>query len=353
MIACSLVIFAVALVTGFAASFPLILGVLIFICCFIFSMIGVYGSRATSIGVSALLLMVLNIDRPAQGNEIFLTALYVLAGGTWYTLLSLLLYSFRPYKLTQQVLGDCIQSTADYLRIKASFYNKEVDYAKNYQLLLEQQIDLHQNQDLIRELLFKSRNLVKESTNTSRILVMIFLDIVDLFERVMTSHQDYKTLHELFGDTDILQQYRQVMLSMANELDEIGIAVKSNKPSAETAFLHAQIRQLKEKFLRFRDDHRTAENVEGFISLRQILESIEDIADRLHTLHSYTDYDQQLSKNFKTQVDYEQFITHQDIDPHVLKENLSLKSNIFRHSLRVSIATISGYIISKFLPFWT
>ncbi len=350
MIACSLIIFAIALLTGFASPFPVILGILIFVCCFIFSMIGVYGSRATAVGASALLVMVLNIDRPGEGNQIFLTALFVLAGGTWYTLLSLLLYSFRPYKLTQQVLGDCIQSTAEYLRIKASFYVKDVDYDKSYRQLLEQQVNLHQNQELIRELLFKSRNVVKESTPTSRILVMIFLDIVDLFERVMTSHQDYKALHHFFDHTDILEQYRQVMLSMANELDEIGIAVKSSKPSAETSSLPSAIKRLKENFIHFRDEQRTAENVEGFISLRHILESIEDIADRLHTLHSYTSYDRKLSKDFKPGVDYEQFITHQDMDPRVIKENLSLKSNIFRHSLRVSIATVAGFIISKFLP---
>jgi uncharacterized membrane protein (TIGR01666 family) len=351
MIACNLAIFVVALLTGMASGFPFMLGVLIFTCCFIFSMIGVYGSRATSIGLSALLVMVLNIDKPAQGNDVILNALYVFAGGTWYIILSLLLYSLRPYKLTQQALGECVQSTADYLRIKASFYNKEVDYDKSYQRLLEQQADLHQKQDLIRELLFKSRNLVKESTHTSRILVMIFLDIVDLFEMIMTSHQDYRALHHFFYNSNILQQYQQVMLSMANELDEIGIAVKSGKPSAERPSMNAQIKQLKENFHVFRDEHRSAENVEGFISLRHILESIEDIADRMHTLHSYTSYDRKLSKNFKSQVDYEQFITHQDIDPGLLKENLSLKSNIFRHSLRVSIATLLGYCISKFLPF--
>jgi uncharacterized membrane protein YccC len=50
-------------------------------------------------------------------------------------------------------------------------------------------------------------------------------------------------------------------------------------------------------------------------------------------------------------LDYEQFITHQDIDKKLIFENLSLRSHIFRHSLRVSIATIAGYIISGFLPF--
>ncbi len=207
MMACIAIIFGVALLTGFASVQPFLLGILVFGCCFIFSMIGIYGSRASSIGVAALLVMVLNLDGPyAGGREVLINALLVLAGGTWYTLLSLLLYSFRPYKLTQQALGDCIQSTAEYLRVKASFYEREPDFDKSYRQLVDQQIAVHEKQDLIRELLFKSRDIVKESTHMGRVLVMIFLDIVDLFERVMTSHQDYKTLHLLFDDSDILEQ---------------------------------------------------------------------------------------------------------------------------------------------------
>ncbi len=348
---CNLIVFIVSLIIGFAAHNAILLGALIFISCFVFSMIGVYGSRATSVGVSALLVMVLNIDRKNQGWEIVINSLYILAGGTWYTVLSLLLYSFRPYKLAQQALGDCIQSTADYLRTKAFFYGKKPDYEKNYQQLLDQQIAVHEKQNLVRELLFKSRDVVKESTNIGRILVMIFLDIVDLFEVVMTSHQDYKALHDFFGDDEILQKYQGILFTIAGELDDVGIAIKSGKKSEASSALRAQIKELQEYFIRFRDKERTAENVEGFISLRQILESIRDITDRLYTLHTYTSYDESSAKNFSKDLDYDKFITHQDIDGKLLIDNLSLKSNIFRHSLRVSIATIIGYIISKFFPF--
>src|ERR1700733_8618694 len=163
MIACILIIFAVTLLTGAASGSPWFTGVLVFLFCWLFSMMGIYGSRASSIGVNALLIMVLNIDRQHHGLDILLNALYVLAGGAWYMVLSLLLYSFRPYRLTQQVLGDCVQATAAYLRVKASFYSRGVDYDKSYRHLAEEQIDVHEKQELVRELLFKSRDIVKES----------------------------------------------------------------------------------------------------------------------------------------------------------------------------------------------
>src|SRR5579872_7255139 len=49
MIACSLIVFAVTLLTGLASGNPLLTGAMIFFFCFFFSMMGIYGSRASSI----------------------------------------------------------------------------------------------------------------------------------------------------------------------------------------------------------------------------------------------------------------------------------------------------------------
>lgn len=351
MIACIIINTLIAAVTGLIAPYPLLLGILIAVACFIFSMLGVYGNRINSIGVSALLIMVLNIDRQHQGWDVLINAVYILAGGIWYMLLSLLLHNFRPYKLAQQALGDCIMATAEYLRVRASFYEKEVDYESTYQRMLEEQITVHEKQNLVRELLFKSRHIIKDSTTTSRTLVMIFTDIVDLFERAMTSYQDYKLLHEAFDDDDILQQYQQLILELSNELDEIGIAVKSGEASDETGNLATHIANTRNYFETFRNNRRTADNVDSFINLRHILNSITDIANRIHTLHLYTTYDKEIAKKGIVSADYDQFVTHEEFDLKLFRDNLSLQSNNFRHALRISIATLTGFIISLFFPF--
>ena len=350
MIACIITNTLMAAITGFAAPHPFILGTLIVVACFIFSMMAVFGTRANSIGVSALLIMVLNIDRQHQGWDVMINAAYILAGGIWYMLLSLTLYSFRPYKLAQQALGDCIIETADYLRLRASFYKKEVDYEATYQRMLQQQIVVHEKQNLVRELLFKSRNIIKESTVTGRILLMIFTDIVDLFERIMSTYNDYKTMQETFSEDDILEKYRQLILKLSNELQEIGIAVQSGQASEETGALATEISETKTWFEDFRDNNRTTENLDVFISMRHILNSIEDIAGRIHTLHLYTTYDKTITSNIAKPADYDQFITHQPINLELLLDNLSFESNNFRHAIRVSIATLVGFIVSLLLP---
>jgi uncharacterized membrane protein (TIGR01666 family) len=350
MIACIIINTLMAILTGFAAPHPFLLGLLILIACFVFSMIGVFGTRANSVGVSALLIMVLNIDRQHEGWNVMINAGYILAGSIWYMLLSLLLYTFRPYKLAQQALGDCINETAGYLRVRASFYEKEVDYENTYQRMMEQQVAVHEKQNLVRELLFKSRNIIKESTITGRTLLMMFTDVVDLFERTMSSYNDYKAMHDTFSEDDILEQYRQLILELSNELDEIGIAVKSGEASEETGLLATHINKTKTWFETFRDKNLTAENLDSFISMRHILNSIEDIAGRIHTLHLYTTYDKTITAKIAKPDDYDQFITHEPVDLNLLRDNLSFESNNFRHAIRISVATLLGYIISLFFP---
>ncbi|HLZ86930.1 MAG TPA: FUSC family membrane protein, partial [Puia sp.] len=285
MIACVLIIFLVTLLVGLASGSHVWTGILVFVFCFIFSFMGVYGTRASSIGVNALLVMVLNIDRQRTGLDSLITALYVLSGGVWYTALSLLLYSFRPYKLVQQAIGDCVQATAGYLRIKAAFYSQDTDYDEDYRQLVESQVSIHAKQDLVRELLFKSRNIVKESTHVGRVLMMIFLDIIDLFERIMTSQQDYRMLHRFFDDSGLMQECRRLILDLSAELDEIGIAIMSGKPSVENRELPTRIRAVRDQLNQYRDGHRNAENAEAFTGLGNILDSIEDLGLRMHTLH--------------------------------------------------------------------
>ena len=88
MIACVLIIFLVCLLTGWASVSPLLMGSCVLVFCFVFSLMGIYGSRAGSIGVNALLVMVLNIGRHLYGLDALYHASLVLAGGLWYTGLS-------------------------------------------------------------------------------------------------------------------------------------------------------------------------------------------------------------------------------------------------------------------------
>lgn len=350
MMVCILAVLITAFLTILASPFEWPTGVLIAAFCFVYCMIGIYGARANSVGVAALLIMVLSLEQPMTNKALGFHLIALATGGVWFMLLSLVLYGIRPYKLVQQVLGEYILNTSAYLRIRALFYGDQVNYDEVYRQLLEQQVKVEQSQHLVNELLFKNRTLIKESILTGRVLMMIQLDVLDLFEKVITSFEDYKQLHESFKNTGILQKYQAGIYKIADALDEIGIAVQGGYPAKEEKTLQQSVQQLKKEFEEFRNTRHNAENLEGLISLRQILQSIEDIAARISILQLYTTYDKKKIKNADNPVSYTEFTHTQAISWQLLKDNLTFRSNTFRHAVRVSIAAVSGFIISRFLP---
>ena len=181
---------------------------------------------------------------------------------------------------------------------------------------------------------------------------MMFIDSVDLFEQVMTSQQDYKLLHEYFREGDMMERFRNLIAETAHELDRIGLVVQSGFPSKDKGRLDQLIRETEEAFVAYRNTHLTSTNIEGFISLRHVLNSVKDIAERIKRLHRYSTYSSEVSKEVKPDtVDAEKFVSSQEMDLKLFAGNLSWRSNIFRHSLRVSICILTGYIIAQFFPF--
>jgi len=346
MLLCNVIIAIVAVIVCYAIPSPVILGIVIFLFGFIFSMLTVYGSRTSAIGIAALLIMVLSLQIPLTGIAIWYNAFYILAGGIWYTIFSLLLYKIRPYKLIQQTLGDFITSIAGYLTIRGDFYGTAPDYGKLQKLSLTQQAHVQEQQNLVSELLFKTRAIVKESTHTGRVLLKIYIDVADLFESIMTTYQDYTLLHEQFDATHILQEFGEHIKNIADELSDIGLAVKSGDKSYEKENVK-KIQETKAHFETLRHEYMTDKNVENFISLGRILNNINDLAEQVNLLHFYTSYDKKIKKSQLADIE-NNYTQPQDIRPTLFIDNLTFKSNIFRHSLRVSLALIFGYAISLF-----
>ncbi|HSU52356.1 MAG TPA: FUSC family membrane protein, partial [Segetibacter sp.] len=340
------------LILGFSIKSNILLASFLFVGCFFFSMIGIYGARPGSIGTAVMLVMTLtidprlNMDTPAKVIE---HSLYMASGGLWYMCFSMLLYNFRPYRLLQQALGEAIQATGQYLLIRSEFYDKNVDYDETFKHLLQQQADVQHKQTELTELLFKTRGIVKESTNIGRSLVIIHLDVIDIFERIMMSHQQYSQLHQYFDETGILNEYQDIGRKLAYELDDIGIAVKSGEPSNGSDELKERIEKVTKKLDDLRLTYLKPDNIDGFISLRRILENIQDLAERLEMLHKYTHFDSPLKRKKIKGSDYEHLISSQQITPDLFFSNLTLKSDTFRHSLRVSIAIVAGFIIATAL----
>ena len=279
----TLCLFLVAVATGFARLNVFTLGLEVTVFSFLFSMFTVYGNRAASVGTASLLIMIFMIDRDMPESEIIAYSAKILAGGIWYMLFSLVFFGIRPYRAAQQALGENIADIVKFLRIKADFYLPDTDIDANYHKLVSQQIQVSQHQDAVRELLFKSRQVVKESTNASRILVLTFIDLVDMFEQIMATHYDYAAIRDKFKDTGILEEMATCIQEMANELENIGYAVLSNTRYKNLYNFNPALEQLK---LRIDAIGKNSQETSNLV-LKKILINLRDLNQEIENIFNY------------------------------------------------------------------
>jgi uncharacterized membrane protein (TIGR01666 family) len=341
----NLFLFVVAVITGFARLNVVTLGIEITFFSFLFSMFTVYGNRAASVGTSALLVMIFMMDKEAKPDQILTLSATILAGGIWYLLFSLVFFGIRPYRAAQQTLGENISDIAVFLRIKAEFYLPDTDMDENYRKLVSQQIKVSQHQDAVRELLFKSRVMVKESTNASRMLVLTFIDLVDVFEQIMITHYDYSHIRDSFGATGILDEIASILQGMADELDNIAYMVLSNTRKKHKVDFITELEQLKLRI----DDIGSGKQATSNIALKKILINLRDLNDRIKSINNYYNSkssDTLLETTISNQ-EYSKFVSHQEFAPHIFFDNFSFTSSAFKHALRVSLVCLIGFVIAK------
>lgn len=343
MLYCNIFIFLMALLTGLVNNNTLLLGLLIVFSSFFFTMFTVYGNRAASIGTAALLVMILRMADAVTPSQAITESIFIVSGGIWYMLIALLFYRLTPYRPAQRSLGDCIHETAKFLRIKSALYDTKTNRGDEYRKLVAQQVVVNEKQDEVRELLFKNSNFLKESTRSGRLLVLTFVDLIDLYEHILATWYDYDSLHEKFSSSGVLDEISSVIKNIANELDNIGLAIQSNSSYKKKFDLIPSLEKLKSKI-----DALTGKNNSSFI-LKKILVNLKNIGERADGLSNYFD-DTLLKREMRSENDYSKFVSHQKIEGAVFINNLTLQSSVFRHSLRMMITCAAGYIIAKLLP---
>jgi len=343
MLFCSGFIFIVAILTGFARLNIYTLGLEIIVTSFFFSMFNVYGTRAASVGNSGILIMILTMDASLAPAEILTHALLILSGAVFYTVLSLLLHALRPYRISQRVLGDSLREMATYLSIRTDFYDESTNLETNYKRLVAQQIIVHEKQEAVRELLFKTRQIVEETTAEGRRLVYVFTEAVDLFEDITATYYDYDLLRKQFAGTGALQLIHETLKKAAGELDAIGFAIQSGTNFHRSFDYTTELNDLKNKIAAVAPKGET-----NALVLRKILVNIRTLFNELGNI---TQYFQKEITVQRTRLDPSRFVSHQALDPKIIWDNFSLRSSTFRHALRVCIACIAGFMVAKFIDY--
>lgn len=344
---CLATVVLVTLITNLLNFNSWLLGLEIVVFSFIFSMFAIYGARAASVGAMGILAMILNTDS-IQGGELSLWehTYLVCLGGIWYILLSLAVTQFRPYRVAQQELGECIHQVGKYIRLKAKFYDKNSDNSKNFLDLIDQQVLVHNHQEHVREMVFRDKKTIKDTTKTGRFLILVFSDLNDLFEQIMATQYDYTSIQEKYGESGILEKFNNIINKIAHELDHLGYEIHANHKARPLFNLKNDLE----------DIYNSIENLnkkEGIntVPLKKILVNVRNLAGKVESLYMYFTIQKSSNEFKKDEVDYSKFVQKNPIDLKILRNNLNRESSIFRHAIRMGIVMGIGYLIPVFFEF--
>lgn len=343
MLSANGVMFVTALITSYIHDQPWLLAIEIPLLFFIFGMFTSYGARASAVGTAALLMMIASIHIKEVDPLIFTS--FSVSGGLWYMALSLSLSQIRPYRLAQQMLGESILEVADYLRIRAGFYDSKVTIGDVYKKLIIKQVTINEHQNNIRQILFITRKRVRETMRSGRLVIMIFIDILDLFEQVMSTHINYSDIRRKYAQSNVLTAIKNIILDIAQALDNLGYALINNEKPGPLPSLENNL-----QIIKLQIDDLEAQKGPALV-LKKTLVNIRNIYRLLEHTYNYFHADKVPYLSKKEEADLTQFVSHQQFDAKVFKNNLSLDSGIFRHSMRLGISALAGYLIALILPY--
>ncbi len=309
------------------------------------SMLAVYGQRATSLSMAIMLafIMALSSDNRSFGNYTPLEqSVFILIGGIWYTFVSLSISKFRPYRLAQQSLGDCMDHIAEYIRIKAELYESNVDFNEITKKLLKEQITINEKQNLVREVVFRNKKLVKDTTIIGRSLVFIFSDLNDIFESINATHFDYLKMEKILGKDQVFHQINRVSNNIAFELKSIAHHLTIGKKPTQQHNFEKELKQLKEEINTFENEDR--------ILLINVYSTLKHVIQKIGYIHRFF-YEKDVYEKKKNPYDHlTEFTQVPTYKLKKLKDHLNLGSSIFRHALRLSIVMSFAYFLVFFIP---
>ncbi len=341
--------FSISLVAGLLKDFPILIFLEIIIFGLFFTMLGIYGKRLDIVGSLTLVVFAIFIDGAPGAHSALWNACVFSLGAAWFFIVFLLVTVLKPYKLAEQMIGENYIELGKYLRLKSQFYLKNPDFEAIYSQIFGLEVRIKEHQEATREVVFKTRQMVRESTSTSRLLMQLFLNSFDLHEMLILSTNDYKKLQKSFGDKEILEKINLYLNKLSNELINIGISIQGGMKASPIINISDELHQLHEEFFELRNKEMNAETLENFMILRQIFLRITEISDEIQTIYKLKTQNIKLVKSLSTGLDLEKFVTKEEkLNHKVFINNFSLKSNHFRHAIRITLAMMIGYAISKF-----
>lgn len=322
---------------------------------FFIAFISVYGFRASLISFSGLFALVLSFAHTAKSLEVYEYALLIGAGGLWYLLLATLWYRINPKAQTEELFTETFDLTSEFLETRGKLVGEQPDRVTLQDKLLELQRDLVAKHQTLREILILSRKSSGRSSYQGKRL-LVFVQLVDILETAVANPVNYDKMDALFKDHPIyIKAFQELIFELSRELAIVGKWSNNPRKFPANDKLNTAFEQVGQQIGKFKKESQT-QDYERYLMLQNLLSYQEKLFDKLKKIKWLLGNPDNERIDFLDVATLKRFVARQDYDPRLWLRNLSFRSTIFRHSLRLAVTMIVGYLIGNYLefqnPYW-
>lgn len=316
---------------------------------FLVSLISVYGFRASLVSFSGLLSMVLAFAIEIETSTgIFLQVGLMGVGGLWYLLLSFIFQKLTPDKDQNQLLSDTLLLLGEYLKLRAELLTKKThrDELLKKRFVLQNQIN--EKHETLREILLTKRKH-SDSSQYGEKQLLILRSTVNIFELIEAEHLDYKIVDVVFKDRkEFLQSAKNLNKVMGDHLIHLSELLVHHEKIPNKDILLQALSKANDAITDYIAEIKLPKAREGALILKNLYDYQEQLIEEIRFIRRLMANVKGASKiSFKRQ-DASHFLSLQEYSLHVLFQNFSFKSILFRHAFRFTIAIVFAYLVGYF-----
>lgn len=319
---------------------------------FFFSMISVYGQRATQVSFSALLSICLAFGHIHEGWEMLQYSGLMLVGGLFYLAISLTFNYLRPHRYAELQIAECIRLTSKYMKLRGDLWKVDSPREKIIEKQLYLQVELNTIHENLREILIRNRSNSNGTSDQTRKMTLVFISLMEILELALSTSFDHNKLHQKFADhPKVLATYQNLAYNLASSLKAIFKSIENHKKYIPKHSLLKDLEALEKVIADYELELGKEKASEGVWMLSNMLHYAEKQIEKIKIV------ERAFMPNFNSN-DYkgrdknlDKLLTPQYYPWSTLRENLSFSSTIFRHSLRLTATIMIAFLIGGLFPF--
>ncbi|RZG74387.1 YccS family putative transporter [Acinetobacter sp. WCHAc060025] len=315
----------------------------------LFILMGALGQRYATISFGTVLLSIYTMFGLGEYSEWYQQPTYFVMGALWYGFSSIIFYLLKPTQAVQDNLSNSFSHLSELLMCKAKLFDP--DNTQNVEQLL---YDLSlQNSIVVQSLNSTKASLLtrlkasRANKNTIYWLNLYFL-AQDIHEQATSNYLHYEKIQQNFSRTDLIYRIQKnVRLQAINclKLAEFILNRQSFQTNPDNALALENLHSSMYEWIQQNPHNLEVKN------LLLVLKNLKNVQDQFINLSIEQNNYQQSYSLHRDNLNLLDDDIHGVQDLWLkIKQHLTPKSALFRHSVRIAFVFAVGYSISL-LPF--